>query len=95
MKQRALLRIAVQFAHTFRRPTDIQLLIERRVAAERVGKERAARNAGLRAVFQDEEPVGGGAVAVAVVVGEEGDVHVCGGDGGGVLVAGGGESAGA
>ena len=84
MKQRALLRIAIQFAHTFRRPTDVQLLNERRVAAERVGKERAARNAGLRAVFHDEEPVGGGAVAVAIVVGKEGDVHVCGGDGGGI-----------
>ena len=95
MEQRALLRIAIQSAHPLRRPTDIKLLIGRRIAAERVGKERAARNTRLRAVFHDEGPKGGGAVAVAVVVGEDGDVHVCGLDGGGVLVGGCGESAGA
>ena len=95
MKQRALLRIAIQFAHPLRRPTDIKLLIKRRIAAERVGKERAARNTRLRAILHDEEPIGGGAVAVANVVGEKGAVHVCGLDGGGGLVGGGGESAGA
>ena len=96
MKQRALLRIAVKTAHSFCRPAEVKLLIECGVSAERVGKKKCSiSNEGLTPVFHDGGPIGGGAVAVAVRFGVEGDVHVCGLDGGRVLVCGRGESAGA
>ena len=75
MKQRALLRIAIQHAHTFRRPTHVKLLLERRVAAEHVGLESCA-DGSLRAVFHDEERVAGGGVAVAARVHEDGATSV-------------------